>query len=127
MRGQFDPTARMTREERAFFQHLGARIATLRREQDLTQVELAGILGVSQQTVHSMEKGLRRVPVSTLPLLAKTLAVSVEELLGEAPAPAKRGPAPKLLAQLERVARLPKAKQRFVSEMLDTVLQQEAR
>jgi hypothetical protein len=37
---------------------------------------------------------------------------------------AKRGPTPKLQRQLERLSRLPKAKQKFVSEMLDTVLQQ---
>ncbi len=36
----------------------------------------------------------------------------------------KRGPTPKLQRQLERVSRLPKAKQKFVSEMLETVLQQ---
>jgi len=60
-----------------------------------------------------------------LPLLADTLAVTVEELIG---APAKRtgncGPAPKLQQQLERIAALPKARQRFVMQMLDTVLQQ---
>jgi hypothetical protein len=33
-------------------------------------------------------------------------------------------PTPKLQRQLERLSRLPKAKQKFVSEMLDTVLQQ---
>ncbi|WP_199775610.1 hypothetical protein [Microbulbifer pacificus] len=37
---------------------------------------------------------------------------------------AKRGPAPKLQRQIEQVALLPKAKQKFVSEMLETVIQQ---
>ena len=36
----------------------------------------------------------------------------------------KRGPAPKLQQQLEQVSRLPKAQQKFVTQMLDTVLQQ---
>ncbi len=48
----------------------------------------------------------------------------VEELLEEAKEIVKRGPTPKLQRQLERLSRLPKAKQKFVSEMLDTVLQQ---
>jgi hypothetical protein len=39
----------------------------------------------------------------------------------------KRGPAPRLLQQMERIQRLPKAQQRFVMQMLDTVLQQAAR
>ena len=36
----------------------------------------------------------------------------------------KRGPTPKLQRQLEQVSALPKAQQRFVMQMLDTVLQQ---
>ena len=55
---------------------------------------------------------------------AETLAVSVEDLLGQEPQPAKRGPTPKLQEQLEQLSELPRSKQRFVSEMLDTVLQQ---
>jgi len=37
------------------------------------------------------------------------------------------GPAPKLQQQMERIQRLPKAKQRFVMEMIDTVLAQQDR
>jgi len=36
--------------------------------------------------------------------------------------PAKRGPAPKLLQQIELTQQLPRAKQRFVIEMLETAL-----
>lgn len=62
-----------------------------------------------------------------LSLLADTLAVTVEELIGAPTKRAgKRGPAPKLQQQLERVAALPKAQQRFVMQMLDTVLQQQS-
>jgi len=39
-------------------------------------------------------------------------------------APTKRGPAPKVQQQLEQLARLPKAKQRVVSEVLDSLLSQ---
>jgi hypothetical protein len=41
--------------------------------------------------------------------------------------PAKRGPAPKLQQQIERIQRLPRSKERFVTEMLDTVLAQASR
>jgi hypothetical protein len=72
--------------------------------------------------------GRRRVPVSLLPQIAETLAVSLEELIGKKDVqPAKRGPAPKLQQQIERIQRLPRAKQRFVIEMLDTVLAQASR
>jgi hypothetical protein len=39
----------------------------------------------------------------------------------------KRGPASRLQQQMERIQRLPRAQQRFVMQMLDTVLQQAAR
>lgn len=114
--------------ERAFFERLGTRVAELRRSQNITQVEMAATLGVSQQTINSYEVGRRRIPVSALPTLARSLGVSLEELLGDdAAAAKKRGPAPKLQQQIERIQRLPRTKQRFVMEMIDTVLAQQSR
>jgi transcriptional regulator with XRE-family HTH domain len=117
----------MTRDQQAFFRSFGERLAKLRRDRGLTQTQLGDVLGVSQQQVVAFEKGRRRVPISSLPALARLLEVSVEELVGEPTTPkkpAKRGPAPKLQQQMERISRLPRSKQRFVVEMLDTVLQQ---
>ena len=53
--------------------------------------------------------------------------MSLEELLGEESKAGKRGPAPKLQRQMERIQELPKPKQRFVMEMLDTVIAQAGR
>ena len=117
----------LTPEDKVFFKRLGERITTLRKERGLTQVQLAELLGYSQQQVLSFEKGRRRVPVSALPSLAGILGVSIEELLGADKNSSKRGPTPKLQRQLEMLSRLPRSKQRFVSEMLDTVLQQSER
>jgi transcriptional regulator with XRE-family HTH domain len=117
----------ISKEERSFFVAFGERLAALRKERGITQVQLAETLGVSQQAITAYEGGQRRVPISTLPLLAETLDISIEELIGT---PAKRsarkrGPASKLQQQLERINALPKAQQRFVMQMLDTVLQQQ--
>ena len=118
----------MSPDEKTFFERLGQRIAALRNERGLTQVQLAEVLGYSQQQVLSFEKGRRRVPVSALPDLSRALGVSVEELLGaQDDRPSKRGPAPKLQRQLEQLSQLPRSQQRFVSQMLDTVLQQAER
>jgi len=118
----------ISKEERAFFVDLGARIAGLRKDQGITQVQLAEQLDTAQQTITAYESGRRRVPVSALPAIARILGVSVEQLIGEEPkAAAKRGPAPKLQQQMERITRLPKAQQRFVMQMLDTVLAQAGR
>jgi transcriptional regulator with XRE-family HTH domain len=72
----------ISNDDKLFLERLGAHIAELRRQQGLTQVQLAEHLGVSQQTA-SLEKGRRRVPLSALPAIAKLLKVSVEELLND--------------------------------------------
>jgi len=125
---RFVPIAPMTHDETLFFQQLGNRIAEARKTQSLTQQQLGELLGISQQMVASYEIGRRRVPISLLPDLARTLVVSLEALIGEeSKAAGKRGPAPKLQQQLERVTQLPKAQQRFVMQMIDTVIQQAGR
>jgi len=123
----FSPPDPMTQEEKAFFKALGARIAASRKDSGITQVQLAQTMGVSQQTVASWEVGRRGVPVSNLPLLARTLGLSVETLIGEKATPAKRGPTPKMQQQIERLSRLPQAKQRVVMEMLEGFLNQASR
>jgi transcriptional regulator with XRE-family HTH domain len=117
----------MTQDEKAFFKALGARIAELRKSADMTQQQLADLLGISQQQVASYEVGRRRVPVSVLPAIARALAVSIEELIGEPARPGKRGPTPKLQQQIERLQQLPKPTQKVVMEMLDGLLAQAAR
>ena len=59
-----------------------------------------------------------------MPPLARFLGLSLDELVGETAQARKRGPTSKLQQQLEQISQLPRAKQRFVIEMLDTVLQQ---
>lgn len=122
------PAVALSKEEQAFFVQLGNRIAQLRKEQDITQVQLAELLGVSQQTITAYEVGRRRIQVSALPVIARALHVSIEELIGEdAKRSSKRGPASKLQQQLEQVSLLPKAQQKFVSQVIDSVLQQAGR
>lgn len=124
--GMERPHVAISQDEREFFVSLGSRIAEVRKRLGITQMQLAETLAVSQQTVNAYESGQRRVPVSMLPLLAHTLAVSLEELIGEPAAPAarKRGPAPALQRHMERISALPKAQQKFVLQVLDSVLQQ---
>lgn len=111
--------------ERAFYVDLGQRLATLRRDRGLTQVQLAEAIGVAQQTLAHYEAGRLRLLVGALPKLADQLDVSVEELVGtpaRQSSRAKRGPVPKVQQQLEQVSQLPRARQRMVSEVLDSLL-----
>ena len=89
-------------------------------------MQLAETLGIAQQTLAHYKGGKLRVPVSSLPTIARTLGVSIEELIGETPKPGKRGPAPKL-QQLDRITQLPKAQQRLLMRMIDGVLVQASR
>lgn len=115
----------ITSDERAFFAALGGRIARLRKQQDITQVQLAELIGVTQQTVNSYETGRRRIPVSLLPAIAKRLGVAVEVLLtDDTKTAAKRGPTPKLQQQMDRINQLPRARQQFVMEVIESVLAQ---
>jgi transcriptional regulator with XRE-family HTH domain len=117
-----------TRDEQ-FFNVLGARIAQARKDHDMTQQQLADELGIAQQTLAHYEVGRARLPASMLPTLARLLALSLDELMGQ-PLPkrnaAKRGPASRLQQQLDALAQLPKSQQQFVSRMIDTVLAEAA-
>ncbi len=116
-------------EDQRFFKTLGTRIAELRKAHHFTQQQLAELLGLSQQMIASYEVGRRRVPISMLPALATALAVSIDTLLGTGTgtSAAKRGPTPKLHQQIEQISQLPRAQQRFVTQMLDTVIAQASR
>jgi len=116
-------------DDREFFVALGARIAELRKTRSVTQTQLAQALDVSQQTIQAYEVGRRRIPVSAMPVVARVLGISLEELFGATghTAARKRGPAPKLQQQIARIGELPKPKQKFVLEMLETVLAQASR
>ena len=118
----------MTPKDKLFYQQLGKRIAQFRKAQNLTQQQLADLLGVAQQTLAHYEMGRLRIAVAALPPLAETLEGSVEELLEDQPAndKRKRGPVSKLQRQIEQVSQPPRAKQKFVMDMLDTVIQQQA-
>jgi transcriptional regulator with XRE-family HTH domain len=118
----------MTNKDTVFFKELGTRIKVYRKELGLTQIQLAKVLNISQQHMGSFENGIRKIPASMLPTLAELFGISLETLYGQEVknGQTKRGPTPKLLKQVEQLASLPKNKQKFVMEMLDTVIKQQA-
>jgi transcriptional regulator with XRE-family HTH domain len=116
----------MPSTDKPFYKELGKRIAAHRKNQDMTQTQLAEMLGISQQTLAHYEVGRLRISIELLTTLSRILSVSIEDLVEE-PTPqtaTKRGPIPLLQKQIEQLSHLPRAKQKFVSEMLDAVIQQ---
>ncbi|HEX7341972.1 MAG TPA: helix-turn-helix transcriptional regulator [Rhodanobacteraceae bacterium] len=107
-----------------FYRQLGSQIAQRRKALGLTQTDLAQELGIAQQTMAHYEGGSARIAVATLPTLARVLRVPIEELIGVPTkrSAGKRGPQPKIAQQLQQIETLPKAKQRAISQVLDSVL-----
>lgn len=64
---------------------LGNNIMLLRKENGLTQEQLANALGISYQAVSKWETGNSCPDISTLPLLADLFSVSVDQLIGRVP------------------------------------------
>lgn len=62
---------------------VGRKIVTLRKENNMTQTELADKMGVSFQAVSNWERGNSMPDISKLPELAELFHISVDELLGE--------------------------------------------
>lgn len=60
---------------------IGKRIASLRREKELKQDELAEMLNISPQAVSKWENNQTCPDISLLPRLAEILGVTVDELL----------------------------------------------
>ncbi len=59
-------------------------------------------------------------------MLAQLFGISTDELLGVQGKPAKRGPTARLQQQMDQISLLPRTRQKFVMEMLDAVIQQQA-
>ena len=124
--GKTTMAAPISNEEQVFIAELGRRITALRKDAGMTQTQVAQALNVSQQAVQAWEAGRRRIQISILPAVARLLAVSLEDLLGEEPEKIarKRGPAPKWQQLIEEIDSLPKAKQKMISEMLSALIVQ---
>jgi len=62
--------------------NIGKKISNLRKEKNLTQVELADRLGVTYQAVSNWERGDSMPDIAKLSDLAEVFEISIDELLG---------------------------------------------
>ena len=103
----------------------GKRLAQARKAQGFSQEELAAKLGTSRANLAYYERKAENPTLEFLNRCSDVLKIPVADLIGEDQADEHRKPGPKskLEKQLEAVRKLPRAKQKFVSEFLETVLQ----
>ena len=63
--------------EKPLYEEIGKRIATIRKEQGMSQKGLAGKIGISQQLISRIEKGGENLSLSTLKTIAHALGKKV--------------------------------------------------
>ena len=106
---------------------LGQRLACLRKERGLTQVELAKKIGIIQSMVSSYEGNKLGLTAEMAIRFALALDASTDEILH----PKRKGalhqdPSRRVMRRVEQINRLPAKRQSFVLRALDSLLKGEA-
>jgi len=102
---------------------IGQRIAAARRRADISQAKLAETLGVTQQTIGTLERRTSAPRTATVVKIAEALGVSANELLGiDTAKPAKVATKGRLQATFEEVGGLPRSDQVKILEVVGDML-----
>lgn len=115
---------RPTEKEAPLF---GQRLAEARRAKDWTQGELAAALDTNVKMIDYYERRAVNPALEVVQACAKVLDVSASYLVGadDDPQPSKKktGPVSPLERKFQEVRKLPKKKQDFILQFLDTILE----
>lgn len=65
----------------------GERLKQIRKEKNMTQVEVAKAVGIAKQTINSYEKGIKFPSLPVLTEIANCLDCSADYLLGRVESP----------------------------------------
>jgi len=106
----------------------GRRLAELRKAHGLTQREFGKLIGLSQSMVVYYERRAKNPTAEFLGKAAEALGITVDELLGQdngSKSKRKPGRTSELERRLQAVQDLPRSKQKFVIDFIDTVVRQE--
>jgi transcriptional regulator with XRE-family HTH domain len=106
------------------FPLFGQRLSAMRKSKGLTQQQLKDKLGIKRSLIDYYETRSPNPALDFIERAANALEVSVAELLGSEPntPKSKPGPTSQLQRKFEQVKLLPREKQKFVLQFLDTVL-----
>jgi transcriptional regulator with XRE-family HTH domain len=106
-------------------QTIGQRIAGLRKERGLSQLDLAERIGISRQLVASYERGRVRLYDEMVARFAIALGVSADEILGLNQAESKEmktHPSLRLTRRLRELENLPEQKKKKILNTLDDLI-----
>ena len=99
-----------------------SQIAKLRKEKHLIQEELAEQIGMKRGVIAYYEASAKNPTIDTVKKFADFFNVSVADLIEEPEKTNKQGPKSTLQRQFEQLQKLPKSKQKIVSEMIEGVV-----
>lgn len=102
---------------------IAKRLRELRKNQGLTQAEVAEKLGIPQTLVSEYERGTVRLHGAIVAALAKLMRVSADELLGLKPAKQNGSFTDRrFFRRLQRIEKLPKRHKQTLLRTIDTYL-----
>ncbi len=106
----------------------GQRLVAARQQMRLTQAEVAGQLGITQQSFAGWERRQTALRPEHLRQLARILNVPVDFLLGDQPSGRRgMGPSVKVRRAFERVSRLPRHQQQRIVSVIEALVAQAGR
>jgi transcriptional regulator with XRE-family HTH domain len=101
---------------------IGARVRAIREMRDLTQAQLAELLGTRYTNISGVERGVRGLTIQQVVRLARALDVSTDALLVPERLKERHAGNGKLPHRYERIKTLPRTKQRALFEFIDAFL-----
>jgi transcriptional regulator with XRE-family HTH domain len=102
---------------------IGTRIRGLRHRRGLTQVELAGKLGMHQSLLSRYERGELRLHGALVASFAKALGVKTDDILGpKEPTDAGAAGDRRFMRRLQMIGKLSKRQKEALLQTLDTFL-----
>ena len=104
---------------------IARRLRELRKRRGLTQVELAGKVGIDQTLLSTYERGTVRIHGAMVAALAKAVRSSTDELLGmKEPKESGLIKDRRFLRRLEQIDKLPRRKKDALLTTIDAFLTQ---
>jgi len=109
-----------------FIKDFGERLAQLRQAAGYSQRDFAAEVGISQRMVVYYESECERMPIHLLPLFARVLGVSTDQLLGiEKIKSNDRRKDNRLWRRFSQVEKLPPSLRKQIVQILDAFLERE--
>lgn len=105
---------------------IGTTLARIRKEHGLTQTELAGKAGISQQQLSHYEQGNLHITAEMIVRLSKILHISSDELLNLQETTASRSLSLRFTRRIKELDALQEHKKKAILQVLDDLIRANA-